>query len=148
MTANAVTNAVLNDRLRLRVPVAIGYDDDLDAVARILADAAVDHPTVLEHPEPTARIVDLEDVVRVVALFWIADPDRSTYGRVRSEYAREIVDRLEREGIDLGAATPSALEESIGIDRGPASRAVRTNLVTGSSGHGSGRCSGVDERLC
>ncbi|NUC73502.1 mechanosensitive ion channel family protein [Haloterrigena sp. SYSU A558-1] len=112
LTANAVTNAVLNDRLRLTFPIAVSYDADLDAITRILTDAAVDHPDILADPQPTARIAALDDAVQVVASFWIADPDRSTYARVRSEYAREIVDRLEREGIDLAAATPQALEQS------------------------------------
>lgn len=113
LTASAVTNAVLNDRLRLQFPVAVSYNDDLDAVARILTDAAVDHPEILTDPEPTARIADLGDAIQVVARFWIADPDRSTYGRIRSEYAREVVARLEREGIDLGAATAQSLANSI-----------------------------------
>ncbi len=122
LTANAVTNAVLNDRLRLTFPVAVGYDDDLDAVARILTDAAIDHPEILADPEPTARIAALDDAVQVVASFWIADPDRGTYGRIRSEYAREIVDRLEREGIDLAAASPSALEQAAAVGPRSASR--------------------------
>ncbi|UHQ95010.1 mechanosensitive ion channel family protein [Haloterrigena alkaliphila] len=122
LTANAVTNAVLNDQLRLTLPIAVGYDDDLDAVARILTDAAVDHPDILAEPEPTARIAALDDAVQVVASFWIADPDRTTFGRVRSEYAREIVDRLEREGIDLAAASPQALERSVTVGPGPPSR--------------------------
>ncbi|WP_226481041.1 mechanosensitive ion channel family protein [Natrinema amylolyticum] len=134
LTASAVTNAVLNDRLRLRVPVAVSYDDDLDAVARVLTDAAVDHPEILAAPEPTARIAALGDAVEVVALFWIADPDRGTYGRIRSEYAHEIVDRLEREGIDLGAATPQTLEEAIGIGRGPPSRSGDDGIGDGNGG--------------
>ena len=123
LTASAVTNAVLEDRLRVQVPVAVGYDDDLDAVTRVLTDAAVDHPDILAEPEPTARVVTLGDAVQVVALFWIADPNRGTYGRVRSEYAREIVDRLEREGIDLGAVR-EAVETSVGTVPSPTSRAV------------------------
>ncbi|ELZ15174.1 mechanosensitive ion channel MscS [Haloterrigena salina JCM 13891] len=130
LTANAVTNAVLNDRLRLTFPIAVSYDDDLDAVTRILTDAAVDHPDILADPQPTARIAALDDAVQVVASFWIADPDSSTYARVRSEYAREIVDRLEREGIDLAAATPQALEQSVAA--GPRSASHARTDDTGS----------------
>ncbi|WP_226040426.1 mechanosensitive ion channel domain-containing protein [Natrinema sp. DC36] len=132
LTAGTVTNAVLNDRLRLQVPVAVSYADDLDTVSRVLTDVAVDHPEILANPEPTARIAALDDAVQVVALFWIADPDRSTYGRIRSEYAREIVARLEREGIDLGAATPRALEESISAGRAPGARAGTDDIGDGS----------------
>lgn len=115
LTANAVTNAVVNDRLRLTVPVQVNYDDDLDTVVRILADTAADHPDVLDHPEPVVRVAELGETVEVVAALWIADPNRVTYGRIRSEYAREIVDRLERAGIDLGKANPQALEGEIGV---------------------------------
>ncbi|RKD93284.1 mechanosensitive ion channel family protein [Halopiger aswanensis] len=115
LTANAVTNAVLNERLRLTVPVSVNYDDDLETVAAVLTDAADDHRDILEHPEPTVRIADLGDTVDVVAAFWIADPDRDTYARVRSSYAREIVDRLDAAGIDLGQANPQALEGEIGV---------------------------------
>lgn len=115
LTANAVTNAVVNDRLRLTVPVQVNYEDDLDTVVRILADTAADHPDVLDHPEPVVRVAELGETVEVVAALWIADPNRVTYGRIRSEYAREIVDRLERAGIDLGKANPQALEGEIGV---------------------------------
>lgn len=115
LTANAVTNAVFNERLRLTVPVQVNFDDDLDTVVRILADTAAENPDVLERPEPVVRVTELGESVEVVVSLWIADPDRITYGRVRSEYAREIVDRLEEAGIDLGQANPQALEGEIGV---------------------------------
>ena len=115
LTANAVTNAVLNEHLRVTVPVSVNYDDDLETVCRVLADAADDHPDVLDRPEPEVRIAELGETVEVVAALWIADPDREAYGRVRSEYAHELVDRLERAGIDLGQANPQALEGEIGV---------------------------------
>ena len=115
LTANAVTNAVLNERLRLTVPVSVNYDDDLETVVRLLTEAAADHPDILERPEPVVRVAELGETVEVAALLWIADPDRDAYGRIRSEYAREIVDRLEGTGIDLGRANPQALEGDIGV---------------------------------
>ncbi|WP_436347186.1 mechanosensitive ion channel family protein [Natronorubrum sp. FCH18a] len=115
LTANAVTNAVVNERLRLTVPVAVNYDDDLDTVVRVLAETAADHADVLEQPEPVVRVAELGETVEVVASLWIADPDHVAYGRIRSEYAREVVSRLEDAGIDLGQANPQALEGEIGV---------------------------------
>lgn len=120
LTANAVTNTVLNGRLRLTVPVRVGYDDDLDAVVRILSEAAADNPDVLEYPEPVVRVTDLGETVEVVASMWIAEPDRATYGRIQSEYAREIVDRLEEAGVDLGRAGPQEIAGEIGVVSKPA----------------------------
>ncbi|ELY59720.1 mechanosensitive ion channel MscS [Natronococcus amylolyticus DSM 10524] len=115
LTANAVTNTVLNGRLRLTVPVRVDYGDDLDAVVRILSEVAADHPDVLERPEPIVRVTDLGETVEVVASLWIAEPDRITYGRIRSEYAREIVDRLEEAGVDLGRTGPQEIAGEIGV---------------------------------
>lgn len=114
LTVNAVTNPVLNDRLRVPVRISVNYDDDLDTVVRVLGETADDHPKILDRPEPVVRINELGEMIGVVALLWIANPDRDTYGRIWSEYAREIVDRLEREGLDLGQTNLRALEGGTG----------------------------------
>ncbi len=126
LTANAVTNTVLNGRLRLTVPVRVGYDDDLDAVVRILSEAAADNPDVLEHPEPVVRVTDLDETVEVVASMWIAEPDRATYGRIQSEYAREILGRLEGAGVDLGRTGPQEIAGEIGVVSKPATAVDET----------------------
>jgi small conductance mechanosensitive channel len=115
LTANAVTNAVLNGRLRLTVPVRVGYEEDLDTVVRVLADAAAERPDVLDRPEPAVRVTELGEAVEVVTSMWIGSPDPAAVGRIRSEYAREIVTRLREAGVDLGSTNARALEEEIGM---------------------------------
>lgn len=84
-------------------------------VVRVLADAAVEQPDVLERPEPAVRITELGETVEVVTSLWIGNPDPAAVGRIRSEYAREIVARLSDAGVDLGSTTPRALEDEIGV---------------------------------
>lgn len=115
LTQSAVTNAVLNERLRLEVALEVNYDDDLDVAIPALADAADSHPDVLAEPEPFVRVTELGEAVRLAGRFWIADPDRVAYARVRSEVARDAIDRFEAAGIDLGRANPQALEGDIGV---------------------------------
>jgi small conductance mechanosensitive channel len=120
LTANAVTNAVLNGRLRLTVPVRVGYGEDLDAVVQVLADAAAERPDVLDRPEPAVRVTELGETVEVVTSMWIGNPDPAGVGRIRSEYAREIVVRLREAGVDLGATTAGSIDDGIGVAPPPA----------------------------
>jgi small conductance mechanosensitive channel len=120
LTANAVTNAVLNGRLRLTVPVRVGYGEDLDAVVRVLADAAAERPDVLDRPEPAVRVTELGETVEVVTSMWISNPDPAGVGRIRSEYAREIVVQLREAGVDLGATTAGSIDDGIGVAPLPA----------------------------
>jgi small conductance mechanosensitive channel len=120
LTAHAVTHAVLNGRLRLTVPVRVGYGEDLDAVVRVLADAAAERPDVLDRPEPAVRVTELGETVEVVTSMWIGNPDPAGVGRIRSEYAREIVVRLREAGVDLGATTAGSIDDGIGVAPPPA----------------------------
>ncbi|WP_276252620.1 mechanosensitive ion channel family protein [Halomontanus rarus] len=115
LTQTAVTNAVLNESLRLEVTLEINYDDDVEEALYILRTAAQSHLEILENPEPVVLVTELSEAVQLAGRFWIADPDRGAYGRIRSEYARTVLERFEDAGIDLGRANPQALEGDIGV---------------------------------
>ncbi|MCU4972537.1 mechanosensitive ion channel family protein [Halobacteria archaeon AArc-m2/3/4] len=115
LTQTAVTNAVLNESLRLEVTVEINYDDDVEEALYILRTAADSHPEILEDPEPIVLVTELDEAVQLAGRFWISDPNRSSYARIRSEYARSILEHFEDAGIDLGRANPQALEGDIGV---------------------------------
>lgn len=115
LTSSAVTNPVLNDTLRLDVPVEINYDDDLNEAVRIMTEEAKSHPEVLDDPSPTILTTDLGEAIRLSAKLWIADPNRIDFARVRSEYSRAIVRRFGEAGIDLGAATTADLSGELGV---------------------------------
>ena len=102
LTANAVTNPVAKDRLRETVTVAIGYEDDVEEARAILRDVADDHDEILERPRATVLVDELApSAVELTVRFWIADPARSDFLRLRSEYTETAKERLEDAGIEL-----------------------------------------------
>lgn len=76
-----ITNTVINhsfmDRnTRVLLEIQVAYDSDLDLVMTLLRKAALDHPRVLETPEPASMIIAFADSGVVMSLaVWIADPE-------------------------------------------------------------------------
>lgn len=117
LTTTAVTNPVLNDRLRIRLPVEVSYDDDLDAVSALLVEVAEEHPEVLDRPAPAVRLTEFGDNGAVLSVgAWIADPAHSDFVRVRSDLAKRVIERLDDHDAQL--SPPSEHELSGGIDVG------------------------------
>jgi small-conductance mechanosensitive channel len=99
---NAVTNPVAYETLRQKFVFGIGYDDDIDLATDIIVEAAEAHAEILEDPGPSVRLVELGDsAVGLQSRWWIDDPDRGDFVRVRSEYVRTVKDRFDDAGIDM-----------------------------------------------
>jgi small-conductance mechanosensitive channel len=99
---NAVTNPVAYDKLRQKFVFGIGYDDDIEAAKGAIVDELTDIEDVLEDPAPDTRVTELGDsAVGVQARFWIADPDRSDFMRVRSTAVQHVKERFDAEGIEM-----------------------------------------------
>jgi small-conductance mechanosensitive channel len=59
---NAVTNWTANDsRVRISLPVGVGYNSDPEAVRRLLLEAATQHTHVLNEPAPDVIFTDYGD---------------------------------------------------------------------------------------
>ncbi|MCL7417295.1 MAG: mechanosensitive ion channel family protein [Halalkalicoccus sp.] len=116
LTTTTVVNPVLNDRLRIELPVELGHGDDIEAAVSVLVSAAEDHPEVLDIPEPSVRVTGIDGGVGLAARIWIADPTRAAFARVRSEYAREIATRLRKAGIDLDGSGATELDGEVGVE--------------------------------
>jgi small-conductance mechanosensitive channel len=92
---NLITNSVINwsysdQRVRLRLPVMISYDDDPEVALQALLDATADHPRILRDPGPVTRLMSFEDYgMRLEVRFWIADPMNGV-NNVRSDVNRAI----------------------------------------------------------
>jgi small-conductance mechanosensitive channel len=99
---NAVTNPVAYDTLRQKFVFGIGYDDDIDEATDVIIEAAEAHDEILDDPAPSVRVTELGDsAVGLQSRFWIADPDRSDFVRVRSEYVQTVKERFDDAGIDM-----------------------------------------------
>jgi len=117
LATTPVTNRMSNETLRISYAFGIGYADDVDRATRIMLDVADEHADILDDPEPSVRVADLDDAAVVLqARFWIADPDREEFSETRSEYIRAVKDRCLAAGIDLSTTTQHDLSGEIAVD--------------------------------
>jgi small-conductance mechanosensitive channel len=92
---NLMTNSVINwsysdQRVRIRLPVMISFQDDPEIALQVLVDAAANHPRILKDPGPVSRLMSFENYgMRVEVRFWIRDPMNGV-NNVRSDVNREI----------------------------------------------------------
>lgn len=99
---NAVTNPVAYETLRQKFVFGIGYDDDIAEATDIIVEKAAAHGDILDDPAPSVRLVNLGDSdVGLQSRWWIADPDRGDFVRVRSEYVTEVKEAFDEAGIDI-----------------------------------------------
>ncbi|MFC6955337.1 mechanosensitive ion channel family protein [Halorubellus litoreus] len=104
LTANAVTNPAAKDRLRVSTTFGIGYEDDVERAEAIIVEEALANDDVVDRPGPTVRVAELGDNAVVLdARFWIADPARMDFVRIRSELTSAVKARFDDEGISLPA---------------------------------------------
>ncbi|MFM8518685.1 MAG: mechanosensitive ion channel family protein [Nevskiaceae bacterium] len=104
-----ITTSVINwsysdQRVRLRLPVMISYDDDPELALQLLVKAASDHPRILRDPEPVSRLLAFENYgIRLEARFWIRDPMNGV-NNVRSDVNRRIWKLFKDAGIKIPVA--------------------------------------------
>ena len=97
-----IENLSLADpRILLTTEVTVGYDSDVNAVQKILVDAALASDQVLADPEPGARLARFgADGLEFSVLFWIGDPAAGQLN-VRSEVNLRILQGLRSAGIQI-----------------------------------------------
>jgi small-conductance mechanosensitive channel len=106
---NLITNSVINwsysdQRVRIRLPVMVGYEEDPEVALKALAEAVKDHPRILREPQPAARLMSFEDYgMRLEIRFWIADPMNGV-NNVRSDINRAIWRVFKQRGIKIPVA--------------------------------------------
>ena len=104
-----ITNSVINwsysdQRVRLRLPVMISYDDDPELALELLIKAASDHPRILIDPGPVSRLLSFENYgMKLEARFWIRDPMNGV-NNVRSDVNRKIWRLFKEHGIKIPVA--------------------------------------------
>jgi small-conductance mechanosensitive channel len=92
---NLITSSFINwsysdQRVRLKLPVTVSYDDDPEVALKLLVQATENHPRILRDPPPVSRLISFEDNgMRLEIRFWIADPVNGV-NNVRSDVNRAI----------------------------------------------------------
>jgi len=99
---NAVTNPVAHETLRQKFLFGIGYDDDIQEATDIIVEKAESHAEILDDPAPSVRVTELGDsAVGLQSRWWIDEPDRGDFVRVRSEYVTAVKEAFDDAGIDM-----------------------------------------------
>ena len=99
---SAVTNPVAYETLRQKFVFGIGYDDDIAQATDIITEKAEAHEEILDDPGVSVRLVELGDsAVGLQSRWWISDPDRGDFVRVRSEYVTAVKEAFDEAGIDM-----------------------------------------------
>ena len=92
---NLITSSFINwsysdQRVRLKLPVLVSYEDDPEVALQLLVEATENHPRILHDPPPVSRLISFEDHgMRLEIRFWIADPVNGV-NNVRSDVNRAI----------------------------------------------------------
>ena len=102
LVSSVVQNESYTDpRVRISLPVQVGYAADIERAMALLVAAAAAQPRVLSDPAPSALVVAFADSGIDLELgFWIADPANGV-GPVRSAINLAIWKAFKAEGIEI-----------------------------------------------
>jgi small conductance mechanosensitive channel len=105
LTGGVIKNPVAKDELRLQFTFGIGYDDDIEQATDIIIEEAEKHPDILDDPATTVRMSTdsalADSYVGLTSRFWIADPNRADFLKIRGEYVTNVKQRFDEAGIDV-----------------------------------------------
>jgi len=163
LTSERVTNWTLSDEVtRLVLPIGVAYGSDIEAVFRVLQEAAEEHPEVLEDPAPVVLFMGFgESSLQFELRVWVGSVDvrLPTYSSLHADIDR----RFRRQGITIpfpqrdlhlksmpegtrgrGISARPPAEETAGDTAGEtagdtAGETVRSRSTPVSSGSGTGR---------
>ncbi|HUE47953.1 MAG TPA: mechanosensitive ion channel domain-containing protein, partial [Steroidobacteraceae bacterium] len=126
---NLITSPFINwsysdQRVRLKLPVTVSYDDDPEVALQLLLQAAENHPRILRDPPAVSRLISFEAYGMLLEVrFWIAD------NNVRSDVNRAIWRIFRAHGVTI----PVPQQEMRILARRPP-RALPDTLAQGPSG--------------
>jgi small-conductance mechanosensitive channel len=104
ITASVINWSYSDQRVRLRLPVMISYDDDPELALELLIKATSDHPRILVDPAPVSRLLSFEDYgMKLEARFWIRDPMNGV-NNVRSDVNLRVWKLFKEHGIKIPVA--------------------------------------------
>jgi len=134
---NLITSPFINwsysdQRVRLKLPVTVSYEDDPEIALKLLVQAAENHPRILRDPPPVSRLISFEPNGMLLEVrFWIADPVNGV-NNVRSDVNRAIWRIFRAHGVTIPVAqqdtrilrsrpvqpaAPAVTQGSVGLDR-------------------------------
>jgi small-conductance mechanosensitive channel len=102
LVGSVVQNESYSDpRVRVALPVQVGYDSDLEGAMAVMTDAASAQPRVLGDPAPVVLLRDFADSgINLELGFWVADPEQGV-GVLRSDINLAIWRGFKQAGISI-----------------------------------------------
>jgi small-conductance mechanosensitive channel len=102
LMVNQVVNWSYSSReVRVKAPVGVAYGTDLELAERLLLEAAVGTPRVLNTPPPNVRLMAFgSSSIDFEIRFWITDPEEGVSGP-RSEVLKRVWHLFKEHGIEL-----------------------------------------------
>jgi len=99
---NQVVNWSYSSRdVRVKAPVGVSYDSDLDLVTKLLYQAVDETPRILRNPKPRVNIMAFGDSsVDFEVRFWITDPEAGM-ANIRSDVYGRIWQLFHENGIQI-----------------------------------------------
>ena len=100
VSSNVVNWSHGDPKIRLDIEVGVSYGSDLDTVLNALKEVALEHPEVLERPEPEVLLSGFGDSSwNMVLRAWVAHPKRHYV--TRSEVNCAIVRKFRESGVEI-----------------------------------------------
>ncbi|MCR5869813.1 mechanosensitive ion channel [Sphingomonas sp. J344] len=97
-----VENWSFSDRnVRVRIPVGIAYESDVKLAQKLMLDAALESPRVLDTPRPNVWLTSFGDyALEHEILAWISDPEGGV-GNVKSDVLNRLWVKFQEHGIEI-----------------------------------------------
>jgi small-conductance mechanosensitive channel len=90
-----------NDQVRLKVPIRVPHDSDLDQAIALMLEAAAIPPRILASPAPTVLIMAFgESAIELELRFWITDAQNGVHN-IKSQVLYEIWRLFRQQGIQI-----------------------------------------------
>nr|WP_303650227.1 mechanosensitive ion channel family protein [Halalkalicoccus sp. NIPERK01] len=102
VSSQTINNRSKKGRLRLRVPVGVDYDTDLDRAEAVIREAISDLDSLMRVPTPQIAVTGFGDSsIDFEVRFWIDKPSARRRWRAKQAVIKAIADAFEREGISI-----------------------------------------------
>ena len=101
MTEEVENWSYSSKNVRVRIPVGVSYNSDMELVVKLMGQAAEESPRVLDLPKPNIWWIGYGDSsVDFEILVWIRDPEEGV-GNVRSDVLRRLWFLFKDNGIEI-----------------------------------------------
>ncbi len=131
-----ITHQVLNwshksERVRLKVPVRVPHDSDLDQVLALMLEAASRPPRILSVPPPNVLIMAFgESAIELEMRFWIEDAQNGVQN-VKSQVLYEVWRLFQQQGIRIPLPKRDLYVQSLGEGAESAGESPRVIMAPG-----------------